>query len=160
MPCTTSLCLSIYLWSSSGPLFRLEWYFGQQCRCDLLIHPIIGHLQPPDSQTSTYTVPIQINNDDFSSLLPSQAVNFSLVPPVARTVFLGGISLAFTIFLCNLRQQSDNKPEQTGENSNDCDIWKGLFKGILLWKPLTAKTIEQDNGHISVYQPAWVIVQL
>ncbi|KAL3060113.1 hypothetical protein OYC64_014660 [Pagothenia borchgrevinki] len=40
-----------------------------------------------------------------------QAVNFTLVPPVARTVFLGGIALTFTIFLCHLRQQSDNKLE-------------------------------------------------
>uniref|UniRef100_A0A8C4E5T3 Si:ch211-120k19.1 n=1 Tax=Dicentrarchus labrax TaxID=13489 RepID=A0A8C4E5T3_DICLA len=35
-----------------------------------------------------------------------KAVNFALVPPVARTVFLGGIALAFTIYLCNLRQHS------------------------------------------------------
>ncbi|KAJ8354875.1 hypothetical protein SKAU_G00224420 [Synaphobranchus kaupii] len=34
-----------------------------------------------------------------------QAVNFSLVPPVARTVFVGGIALVWTIFLCHLRQQ-------------------------------------------------------
>ncbi|KAG5856367.1 mpv17-like protein [Anguilla anguilla] len=34
-----------------------------------------------------------------------QAVNFSLVPPVARTVFVGGINLIWTIFLCHLRQQ-------------------------------------------------------
>ncbi|XP_054478393.1 mpv17-like protein [Anoplopoma fimbria] len=40
-----------------------------------------------------------------------QAVNFALVPPVARTVFLGGIALAFTIYLCHLRQQSDHKLE-------------------------------------------------
>ncbi|XP_037641031.1 mpv17-like protein [Sebastes umbrosus] len=40
-----------------------------------------------------------------------QAVNFALVPPVARTVFLGGIALAFTIFLCHLRQQSGHKLE-------------------------------------------------
>uniref|UniRef100_A0A8D3AQM2 Si:ch211-120k19.1 n=1 Tax=Scophthalmus maximus TaxID=52904 RepID=A0A8D3AQM2_SCOMX len=38
-----------------------------------------------------------------------KAVNFALVPPVARTVFLGGIALTFTIFLCHLRQQ--HKPE-------------------------------------------------
>ncbi|XP_059196102.1 mpv17-like protein [Centropristis striata] len=38
-----------------------------------------------------------------------QAVNFALVPPVARTVFLGGIALTFTIFLCHLRQQSGHK---------------------------------------------------
>ncbi|XP_066538384.1 mpv17-like protein [Hoplias malabaricus] len=34
-----------------------------------------------------------------------QAVNFSLVPPVARTVFAGGISLGWTVFLCHLKQQ-------------------------------------------------------
>ncbi|XP_029360489.1 mpv17-like protein [Echeneis naucrates] len=34
-----------------------------------------------------------------------QAVNFALVPPVARTVFLGGTALTFTVFLCHLRQQ-------------------------------------------------------
>ncbi|XP_019724536.1 mpv17-like protein [Hippocampus comes] len=39
-----------------------------------------------------------------------QAVNFSLVPPMARTVFLGGVALVFTIFLCHLRQQ-DHKLE-------------------------------------------------
>ncbi|TNN81020.1 Mpv17-like protein [Liparis tanakae] len=66
---------------------------------------------------------ILVNNAGvIFSFIPSLAVNFSLVPPVARTVFLGGISLAFTIFLCNLRQQSDTKPEQTGENSNDRGI--------------------------------------
>ncbi|KAM8870641.1 mpv17-like protein [Spinachia spinachia] len=40
-----------------------------------------------------------------------QAVNFALVPPVARTVFLGGIALTFTIFLCHLRGQSGHTPE-------------------------------------------------
>ncbi|TDH11747.1 hypothetical protein EPR50_G00063900 [Perca flavescens] len=40
-----------------------------------------------------------------------QAVNFALVPPVARTVFLGGIALTFTIYLCHLRQQSGHKLE-------------------------------------------------
>lgn len=40
-----------------------------------------------------------------------QGVNFALVPPVARTVFLGGIALVFTIFLCHLRQQQDHKLE-------------------------------------------------
>ncbi|XP_054639194.1 mpv17-like protein [Dunckerocampus dactyliophorus] len=39
----------------------------------------------------------------------TQAVNFSVVPPVARTVFLGAGALAFTIFLCHLRQQQDHK---------------------------------------------------
>ncbi|KAM6967387.1 mpv17-like protein [Aplochiton taeniatus] len=34
-----------------------------------------------------------------------QAVNFALVPPVARTVFVGGITLVWTVFLCNFRQQ-------------------------------------------------------
>uniref|UniRef100_A0A8C9SN80 Si:ch211-120k19.1 n=1 Tax=Scleropages formosus TaxID=113540 RepID=A0A8C9SN80_SCLFO len=33
-----------------------------------------------------------------------QAVNFLLVPPVARTVFVGGIALGWTVFLCHLRQ--------------------------------------------------------
>ncbi|XP_069551954.1 mpv17-like protein isoform X1 [Brachyistius frenatus] len=40
-----------------------------------------------------------------------QAVNFTFVPPVARTAFLGGIALAFTIFLCHLRQQHNHKLE-------------------------------------------------
>nr|XP_061789002.1 mpv17-like protein [Nerophis lumbriciformis] len=40
-----------------------------------------------------------------------QAVNFSLIPPVARTVFLGGVALVFTIFLCHLRQRKDHKLE-------------------------------------------------
>ncbi|KAM4581231.1 mpv17-like protein [Odontesthes bonariensis] len=40
-----------------------------------------------------------------------QAVNFAFVPPVARTVFLGGIALTFTVFLCHLRQQRDSKPQ-------------------------------------------------
>ncbi|KAM9353223.1 mpv17-like protein [Symphorus nematophorus] len=40
-----------------------------------------------------------------------QAVNFALVPPVARTVFLGGIALTFTIYLCHLRQQRGHKLE-------------------------------------------------
>ncbi|XP_062255621.1 mpv17-like protein [Platichthys flesus] len=40
-----------------------------------------------------------------------QAVNFSLVPPVARTVFLGGIALTFTIYLCHLREQPSHKLE-------------------------------------------------
>ncbi|XP_029307984.1 mpv17-like protein [Cottoperca gobio] len=40
-----------------------------------------------------------------------QVVNFTLVPPVARTVFVGGIALTFTIFLCHLRQQSGRKLE-------------------------------------------------
>ncbi|KAM4600934.1 mpv17-like protein [Polymixia lowei] len=34
-----------------------------------------------------------------------QAVNFALVPPVARTVFVGGITLVWTVFLCHFRQQ-------------------------------------------------------
>ncbi|XP_016893274.1 mpv17-like protein [Cynoglossus semilaevis] len=40
-----------------------------------------------------------------------QAVNFALVPPVARTAFLGGIALTFTIFLCHLRQHQNHKLE-------------------------------------------------
>ncbi|XP_054597367.2 mpv17-like protein [Nothobranchius furzeri] len=40
-----------------------------------------------------------------------QAVNFTLVPPVARTTFLGGAALAFTIFLCHLKQKHNHKPE-------------------------------------------------
>ncbi|MBN3299247.1 mpv17-like protein [Amia ocellicauda] len=34
-----------------------------------------------------------------------QVVNFSLIPPSVRTVFVGGASLLWTVFLCNLRQQ-------------------------------------------------------
>ncbi|CAG6015301.1 unnamed protein product [Menidia menidia] len=41
-----------------------------------------------------------------------QAVNFAFVPPVARTVFLGGIALTFTVFLCHLRQQRSHEPEE------------------------------------------------
>ncbi|XP_051999447.1 mpv17-like protein [Xyrauchen texanus] len=37
-----------------------------------------------------------------------QAVNFSLVPPVARTVYVGGVALAWTVFLCHFRQQRSN----------------------------------------------------
>uniref|UniRef100_A0A3Q1GIE1 Si:ch211-120k19.1 n=1 Tax=Acanthochromis polyacanthus TaxID=80966 RepID=A0A3Q1GIE1_9TELE len=40
-----------------------------------------------------------------------QAINFTFVPPVARTVFLGGVALTFTVFLCHLRQQQNHKPE-------------------------------------------------
>ncbi|XP_027004756.1 mpv17-like protein isoform X1 [Tachysurus fulvidraco] len=36
-----------------------------------------------------------------------QAVNFTLVPPIARTVFVGGISLGWTVFLCHFRQQKN-----------------------------------------------------
>uniref|UniRef100_A0A3Q2CMY7 Si:ch211-120k19.1 n=1 Tax=Cyprinodon variegatus TaxID=28743 RepID=A0A3Q2CMY7_CYPVA len=39
-----------------------------------------------------------------------QAVNFVFIPPVARTAFVGGIALTFTIFLCHLRQQHRNNP--------------------------------------------------
>lgn len=35
----------------------------------------------------------------------SQAVNFSLIPPVARTVFVGGVALGWTSFLCHFKQQ-------------------------------------------------------
>uniref|UniRef100_A0A667XJ07 Si:ch211-120k19.1 n=1 Tax=Myripristis murdjan TaxID=586833 RepID=A0A667XJ07_9TELE len=38
-----------------------------------------------------------------------QAVNFALVPPVARTVFVGGIALVWTVFLCHFRQQQGRK---------------------------------------------------
>ncbi|XP_073703829.1 mpv17-like protein [Garra rufa] len=34
-----------------------------------------------------------------------QAVNFSLIPPVARTVFVGGVALGWTVFLCHFKQQ-------------------------------------------------------
>uniref|UniRef100_A0A672H112 Si:ch211-120k19.1 n=1 Tax=Salarias fasciatus TaxID=181472 RepID=A0A672H112_SALFA len=39
------------------------------------------------------------------------AVNFAFIPPVARTAFVGGIALTFTIFLCHLRQQRGSKTE-------------------------------------------------
>ncbi|XP_063054251.1 mpv17-like protein [Engraulis encrasicolus] len=43
-----------------------------------------------------------------------QAVNFSLVPPVARTVFVGGVALTWTVFLCHFRQlKSDPEPSST-----------------------------------------------
>ncbi|TKS82140.1 Mpv17-like protein [Collichthys lucidus] len=48
---------------------------------------------------------------DWSGILVNNAVNFALVPPVARTVFLGGIALTFTIYLCHLRQQHGHKVE-------------------------------------------------
>ncbi|KAK6326815.1 hypothetical protein J4Q44_G00024600 [Coregonus suidteri] len=41
-----------------------------------------------------------------------QALNFSLVPPVARTVFVGGITLVWTVFLCHFRQQKDDTQTQ------------------------------------------------
>lgn len=40
-----------------------------------------------------------------------QVVNFALIPPVARTTFLGGIAMTFTIYLCHLRQQPGHKFE-------------------------------------------------
>ncbi|XP_035808390.2 mpv17-like protein [Amphiprion ocellaris] len=40
-----------------------------------------------------------------------QAINFTFVPPVARTVFLGGVALTFTVFLCHLRQQQNHQQE-------------------------------------------------
>lgn len=43
--------------------------------------------------------------------LSPQAVNFALIPPVARTTFLGGIALTFTIYLYHLRQQPGHKFE-------------------------------------------------
>uniref|UniRef100_A0A3B1IQ76 Si:ch211-120k19.1 n=1 Tax=Astyanax mexicanus TaxID=7994 RepID=A0A3B1IQ76_ASTMX len=42
-----------------------------------------------------------------------KAVNFSLVPPVARTVFAGGIALGWTIFLCHFRQQKTESHTHT-----------------------------------------------
>ncbi|XP_076135759.1 mpv17-like protein [Alosa pseudoharengus] len=43
-----------------------------------------------------------------------QAVNFSLVPPVARTVFVGGVALTWTVFLCHFRQRkSDSEPSSS-----------------------------------------------
>ncbi|KAF6739759.1 Mpv17-like protein [Oryzias melastigma] len=36
-----------------------------------------------------------------------QAINFTFVPPVARTAFLGGVALTFTIFLCHFKQQQN-----------------------------------------------------
>uniref|UniRef100_A0A673FNY3 Si:ch211-120k19.1 n=1 Tax=Sinocyclocheilus rhinocerous TaxID=307959 RepID=A0A673FNY3_9TELE len=41
----------------------------------------------------------------FPHFLMSQAVNFSLIPPVARTVFVGGVALGWTVFLCHFKQQ-------------------------------------------------------
>jgi len=38
----------------------------------------------------------------------SQAVNFSLIPPVARTVFVGGVALGWTVFLCHFKQQKSD----------------------------------------------------
>ncbi|XP_043117686.1 mpv17-like protein [Puntigrus tetrazona] len=37
-----------------------------------------------------------------------QAVNFSLIPPVARTVFVGGVALVWTVFLCHFKQQKSD----------------------------------------------------
>ncbi|XP_051721500.1 mpv17-like protein isoform X2 [Ctenopharyngodon idella] len=37
-----------------------------------------------------------------------QAVNFSLIPPVARTVFVGGVALGWTVFLCHFKQQKND----------------------------------------------------
>uniref|UniRef100_A0A672TBK7 Si:ch211-120k19.1 n=1 Tax=Sinocyclocheilus grahami TaxID=75366 RepID=A0A672TBK7_SINGR len=36
-----------------------------------------------------------------------QAVNFSLIPPVARTVFVG-VALGWTVFLCHFKQQKSD----------------------------------------------------
>uniref|UniRef100_A0A3P9NLW4 Si:ch211-120k19.1 n=1 Tax=Poecilia reticulata TaxID=8081 RepID=A0A3P9NLW4_POERE len=47
----------------------------------------------------------------FTGLRDNHAVNFAFVPPVARTAFVGGIALTFTIFLCHLRQQRGHKPD-------------------------------------------------
>lgn len=47
----------------------------------------------------------------FHHFYPRQAVNFAFIPPVARTTFLGGIALTFTIYLCHLRQQPGHKFE-------------------------------------------------
>ncbi|XP_030641344.1 mpv17-like protein [Chanos chanos] len=41
-----------------------------------------------------------------------QAVNFSLIPPVTRTVFVGGVTLVWTIFLCHFRQKRSNPNQQ------------------------------------------------
>lgn len=57
----------------------------------------------------THTCTHRCRVTSFSSLPPSQTVNFALVPPVARTVFLGGVALLFTIYLCHLRQQRGHK---------------------------------------------------
>lgn len=47
-------------------------------------------------------------------VFPLQAVNFSLVPPVARTVFVGGVALTWTVFLCHFRQlKSDTEPSSS-----------------------------------------------
>ncbi|XP_016142945.1 mpv17-like protein isoform X1 [Sinocyclocheilus grahami] len=37
-----------------------------------------------------------------------QAVNFSLIPPVARTVFVGVVALGWTVFLCHFKQQKSD----------------------------------------------------
>ncbi|XP_067305200.1 mpv17-like protein [Pseudorasbora parva] len=37
-----------------------------------------------------------------------QVVNFSLIPPVARTVFVGGVALGWTVFLCHFKQQKND----------------------------------------------------
>lgn len=37
-----------------------------------------------------------------------QAVNFSLIPPVARTLFVGGVALVWTVFLCHFKQQKND----------------------------------------------------
>lgn len=37
-----------------------------------------------------------------------QAVNFSLIPPATRTVFVGGVALGWTIFLCHFKQQKSD----------------------------------------------------
>ncbi|KAK0139132.1 Mpv17-like protein [Merluccius polli] len=41
-----------------------------------------------------------------------QALNFALVPPVARTLFVGGITLVWTVFLCHFRQQRTTSTSQ------------------------------------------------
>uniref|UniRef100_A0A8C9Z0L1 Si:ch211-120k19.1 n=1 Tax=Sander lucioperca TaxID=283035 RepID=A0A8C9Z0L1_SANLU len=55
--------------------------------------------------------PLEDWRQKFWTSYKVHSLNFALVPPVARTVFLGGIALTFTIYLCHLRQQSGHKLE-------------------------------------------------
>uniref|UniRef100_A0A672TA59 Si:ch211-120k19.1 n=1 Tax=Sinocyclocheilus grahami TaxID=75366 RepID=A0A672TA59_SINGR len=45
-----------------------------------------------------------VNTSYWSTM---QAVNFSLIPPVARTVFVG-VALGWTVFLCHFKQQKSD----------------------------------------------------
>uniref|UniRef100_A0A3B4ABZ5 Uncharacterized protein n=1 Tax=Periophthalmus magnuspinnatus TaxID=409849 RepID=A0A3B4ABZ5_9GOBI len=56
-----------------------------------------------------------------------KAINFSLVPPVARTVFLGGIALTFTVFLCHMKRQGKHSGCEFKLLLHDITRWNRVF---------------------------------